>query len=515
MPALDVPETFGALLSRHEQDEQKVALMSTAPGNLAVSNGHPGSDSPSLSSVDRFGVNWQGRVVVIVGLAKSGVAAAKLLQRLGCRVRMTELRDTDTVRTTAAQLIDDGVEHVEWGAHSPRLFDGCEVVITSPGVPESAAPIHWATERQLPIISEIELAFRFCRAPIVAVTGTTGKSSVVTLIQRLLQASRRPAVACGNIGIPFAEVVPTLTPDAIAVVEVSSFQLARCDQFRPSIGVLLNLGTNHLDWHQDRLSYFQAKARLFRRQTSLDYAVLNAADPEVVALSGAVRAQRVWFGGRQDVAPFELDGATCRVLLENAQAVLQVGRILGVPDPLIYQTIREFRGLEHRLEYVTTIRGVRLINDAKSTTPDSLVYALEQVNGPVVPIIGGKDKGLDVESLRVVLADPKVRGVVLIGESRHKLRALINGTVQTAECETLEDAVQAAMRVARPGDTIVFSPAFASFDMFRNFEERGRQFKQLVWQFQSHAVSTIVVERRTRRRRRTRATTALAAPAQG
>ncbi len=432
-------------------------------------------------SVDRFGVDWRDRVVGVVGMARSGRAACQLLNQIGCRVRVSDRNDTEATRLVARQLLETGVERVELGDHSREIFHGCDVVVVSPGVPESALPVRWAQAEGLPILSEVELAFRFCAAPIVAVTGTNGKSSAVTLIHQLLNASGRPSVACGNLGIPFSTVIPTATPDTTVVVEVSSFQLLWCHEFRPNIGVLLNLGTNHLDRHADYDSYVTAKAKLFAKQTRDDFAVLNSGDAIMTRLGDQLRARRVWFGESSVNEPrFALESRTRHTLPENFQAVLQVGRILGFPDPFIYQTIREFRGLEHRIEYVATVRGVRFINDSKSTTPESCVYALNRSSGPVVPIIGGKDKGLDFRVLRPTLSQERVRGVVLIGESRPTLRAVLDGVPNIHESESLEDALRMAMTVARPGDTVLFSPACASFDMFRDFEERGAIFKQLV-----------------------------------
>ena len=438
-----------------------------------------------MNSIDRFGVSWRGRRVAVLGLGKSGLAAARLLQRLGCRVRVSEARETEELRQVAGRLLDAGVEEIELGRHSQQILEGCEAVVVSPGIAESLPLLRWAAAQGLPLLSEIELAFHFCPAPIVAVTGTNGKSSVVTLIQRVLAAAGRPAVCCGNVGIPFAEVLPSLTPRSIAVVEVSSFQLLGCRQFRPFVGVLLNLGTNHLDRHPDRAHYIAAKARLFARQTPEDYAVLNGTDPEVVALGKQVYAQRIWFGENLDNPPHvHLDPATCRALSANLQAVLQAGRILDIPDPFTYQVLRQFRGLEHRLESVGMVRGVTIVNDSKSTTPDSLLYALARASTPVVPIIGGRDKGLDFRALAAVLAEERVHGIVLIGESRRQLHALLNGRANVRECETLDGALETALTLARPGDTVLFSPACASFDMFKNFEDRGRIFKELVRQRQ-------------------------------
>ncbi len=434
-------------------------------------------------SGDRFGVDWAGRRVAVVGLGKSGLAACRLLQQVGCRVRVTERHDAESLKALAARLREEGIEAIELGRHHQSFLEGCETLVVSPGVLESATPIQWAQANDVPILSELELAFRFCESPIIAVTGTNGKSSVVTLIHRALRAARSPAVACGNLGTPLSDVLPALTPQTIAVVEVSSFQLVWCQTFRPAIGVLLNLGTNHLDWHRDRASYLAAKARLCQRQTPHDYAVLNRRDPEIVRLSASIRAKQVWFGSAdQQPAPFQLNAATCQALSDNAQAVLQVGRLLQIPDPLVHQVIREFRGLEHRLEYVATVRGVRVVNDSKSTTPDSFLYALVHSPGGVIPILGGQDKGLDFQPLKAALAQERVRGVVLIGAVRQRLRDLINGSTIVRESATLQDALQAAMALAHPGDTVLFSPACASFDMFRNFEDRGLAFKQLVAQ---------------------------------
>jgi UDP-N-acetylmuramoylalanine--D-glutamate ligase len=419
------------------------------------------------------------------------MAAAQLLRQVGASVHVSELRQTESTTAMAQALRRDGIERIELGDHSQDILEGCSGLVVSPGVPDTAGPVQWAREIGLPIISEIELAFRFCPSRIVAVTGTNGKSSVVTLIARLQAARRQPAVACGNIGIPFSGVVAGLTSETTVVAEVSSFQLMSCHTFRPEIGVLLNLGANHLDRHPDRRSYAAAKARLFQCQTAEDVAVLNGADPLVAELAERVPSRRVWFGGRSDENPpgLRLLPATRRLLPENLQAVLQVGRILGVPDPLAHQVIREFRGLEHRVEHLGTIRGVRVVNDAKSTTPESCRYALSLCPGAVVPILGGRDKGLDFGLLREPLAEARVRGVVLIGESRPMIRRLLRAETDVRECGTLEEALRAALACAHPGDTVLFSPACASFDMFRNFEERGRLFKALVARLQAEAAS--------------------------
>ena len=436
---------------------------------------------PSLRSQDRFGRSWEGRRVAVVGLGRSGLAAADLLCRAGAHVQATDARETPELRNARERLHAMGVDHVELGGHTKRVIEEAEAVVVSPGVPESTGPMQWAGGLGLPILSEIELAFCFCPASIVAVTGTNGKSTTVSLIAEALKAAGRHAVACGNLGVPFSSVIGDLTAQSIAVVEVSSFQLLRCEQFRPKIGVLLNIGTNHLDRHQDPSAYLAAKARLFQRQTPEDWAVLNGNDPRVASLHAQLFSQRLWFGENRDNPPgFSLAPETLRSLTDGAQAVLQVARLLDVPDPLTWQVIRAFRGLEHRLEPVATVGGVQFINDSKSTTPDSLLFALTQTPGEVVVILGGRDKGLDFSPLAEPLHQERVRGVVLIGESRARLRPLLNGSMTVRESPTLDDAVQAAAALAGPGATVLFSPACASFDMFLDFEDRGRSFKAIV-----------------------------------
>ncbi len=435
----------------------------------------------AATPTDIFGRSWDGRQVTVLGLGRSGVAAALLLHRMGARVFATDRRDTPELQAVKALLDAQGIEEIEVGTHTLRAIDHAELVVTSPGIPETSAPIQWAMQRQLPILSEIELAFHLCPSPVVAVTGTNGKSTAVTLIAAILNASGRRAVACGNLGIPFSSVIDQLTPQSVAVVEVSSFQLLGCERFRPAIGLLLNIGTNHLDRHQDRAAYVAAKARLFQAQTSSDWAVLNGVDPHVVAMAEGLHAQHAWFGENRSNPPkLQLAPQTCQALPANAQAVLQVARLLDIPDPLTWQIIRTFRGLEHRLESVATIRSVRFVNDSKSTTPESLLFALSRTQGDVVVMLGGRDKGLDFQTLIEPLHQKRVKGVVLIGESRARLRPLLNGSTLVRECASLPAAVEVAATLASPGTTVLFSPACASFDMFRDFEERGRAFKAIV-----------------------------------
>ncbi len=438
----------------------------------------------ALLSTDIFGASWQGRRVAVVGLGRSGLAAARLLCRLGCRVRATDARNSGDLQALERSLQAEGVEVVELGGHTTRALEDAELLVVSPGVDESSGPVQWALERQVPLMSEIELAFHFCPVPIIAVTGTNGKSTSVSLIAEILRTSGRPAVACGNLGIPFSSVLDELSPGSVAVVEVSSFQLLWCHQFRPKIAVLLNIGTNHMDRHQQHSAYLAAKARLFQRQTPEDWAVLNGRDAHVTHLAESLQAKRVWFGeNRSNANALLLAEETRRTLTDSAQAVLQVARLLRIPDPLAWQVIRSFRGLEHRMEPIATVDGVRYVNDSKSTTPDSLLFALRQTRGPVVVILGGRGKGLAFRPLIDPLHESRVKGLVLIGEARARIRPLLNGSTLVREATTLESAIRTAAQLAEPGTTILFSPACASFDMFRDFEDRGTAFKAIVRRF--------------------------------
>lgn len=437
---------------------------------------------PNLEAgVDRYGQSWKGRVVAVVGLGRSGMAAATLLRQAGAEVSATDARSAKALHHEIQLLAKLGITRIEVNGHTESSLDGADWVVVSPGVGEKSGPVAWARTKGVPVISEIELAFLFCPSPVVAVTGTNGKSTAVTLIAEILKSAGRKAIACGNLGTPFSSVVPQLAAGSFAVVEVSSFQLLHCRLFHPMIGVLLNIGTNHLDRHEDARAYLTAKARLFQAQLPSDHAVLNACEPKIVALSDSLCARRIWFGRNQaNPRRFRLAEQTLAAFPENMQAVLQVSRLLGIADALSWQVIRSFRGLEHRLESVDTLSGVHFVNDSKSTTPESLLYALNRTLGPVVAIIGGRDKGMDFETLVKPLTQDRVRGVVLIGESRARLRPLFNGSPKICESETLESAVKTAAELAGPGGTVLFSPACASFDMFRDFEERGRVFKSIV-----------------------------------
>jgi UDP-N-acetylmuramoylalanine--D-glutamate ligase len=319
-------------------------------------------------------------------------------------------------------------------------------------------------------MGEIEFAWRFCTKPVIAVTGSNGKTTTVNLITEVLKAGGKKVCLCGNVGIPFAQNV--LTPDVdYFVVEISSFQLELCTTFRPHIAVLTNFSQNHLDRHPDMQDYFEAKKRLFMNQMPSDFAVLNARDSWVKKIEGHVRSKVVFFNQAEDERN------------PNHLSVLEVARIIGIPDETALKVLETFPGVEHRTERVRILRGVEYINDSKATTAESGLWALTRVSGPIIMICGGHDKGkIDLSALNSLVKDKVKRMVVLTREEvvRKKLHDAFEGIVPLEDHTDMTEALQSAQAQAVTGDKVLLSPMFASFDMFNNFEERGKVFKQIV-----------------------------------
>lgn len=423
---------------------------------------------------------FEGRRVLVVGLGKSGVAAAGLLSRLGARVAVTEKRSKADCREWLSQL--PSTTEVENGAHH-FLSRSWDLVIASPGVP--SALLDSARARGIPLWGELELGYRVLaladRWPRLsaAITGTNGKTTTTALLGAIFKASGRSTVVAGNIGVPLCAVVNAVTPATALVLEVSSYQLETAEAFRPSVGAVLNVTPDHLARHKTLAAYAAAKFRLFQSQGTGDTAVLNAGDPWCRRLAPSVPGKLRWFGDRIPRgwdAPKNLPG---RHNVANALAAVACARALGVPAPAIAKALATFRGVEHRLERVRTWRGVRFINDSKATNVDSTRVALESFSKPLTVILGGQDKGAPYRPL-VPLLRKKAKAVLLIGEAAEKIERDMAGQVPLVRCETLARAVAQAAGTARPGDVVLLSPACASFDQFNNFEHRGRIFKELV-----------------------------------
>ncbi|MBN3033893.1 MAG: UDP-N-acetylmuramoyl-L-alanine--D-glutamate ligase [Candidatus Saganbacteria bacterium] len=423
-------------------------------------------------------MDLKGKKVTVFGAGRSGTAAAKKLLALGASVRLT---DSDP-RADVSVFNGLGLE-IELGGHSLGIIEGDDLIVVSPGVHLDLPVLAAARERDIPVIAEIELAFRFITKPIIAVTGTNGKTTTATLIGELLKAAGKPAVVAGNIGRPLIDVDETGLD--YLVVEVSSYQLEACESFRPKIGVILNIQPDHLERHHTMREYIAQKARLFRNQTGDDWLVYNQADRAVAEMVKKAKAKLVPFSrsrpGIVTLAPDQIK-IPGRHNLENALAAAQAAYLCGVSRETAAEVLRAFPGVEHRIEYVTTVAGVEFYNDSKGTNPDSTRVALETFRGRgIVLILGGRDKGVSLDELARDVRRG-VKAVVLIGEAAPRFEAAL----KAAGCEeiyragaSLPDAVKNAFLLAGRGDVVLFSPACASFDMFRDYEERGTVFKQL------------------------------------
>lgn len=437
--------------------------------------------------------------VLIVGLGKTGEAVADFLLNHGARVKISEKRTAEALGGAAEAWTARGAE-VEAGGHRPASFLGADLIIPSPGVPllpEVAA----AQAQGVPILSEIEIAYRFLKGRIIGITGTNGKSTTATLVHKILKDAGRKAYLAGNIGTPLISFVDRSRDDHVYVTEISSFQLEFVDAFRASIAAFLNVSQNHLDWHASFEAYFLSKAKLILGQRAGDRAVLNRDDARVWGLKALAPSDVYGFSRRRALGRgcflrgdriVLRDGpaATERDLmpvaevrlpglhnLENVCAAAMVGALSGVEPRSMRASIREFTGLEHRLEPVLTLRGVAFVNDSKATTVDAAIKAIESFDRPIVLILGGKDKGSDFTKLRR-LAKARVKTVVLVGAAKDKIRTALQGAVPMAEAGTFADVVPLAFAAASRGDVVLLAPACTSWDMFSNFEERGRVFKR-------------------------------------
>ena len=440
-------------------------------------------------------MDFQGRKVAVVGLASSGLAAAELLVSQGAAVIAVDAKPLEQLPGAAQALARMGVP---FRPQSPEALAGAECVVISPGVPAGLEILDEARRRGVPVIGEVELAFRFLQGEIIGITGSNGKTTTTALVGHLLQQCGIPAQVGGNIGtVPASAMVRSSRPGQWNVLELSSFQLETIQRFRARIGVALNVTEDHLDRHGSFERYAAAKARLFENQTAEDWAVLNADDPVTRGYATMTAARTLWFSLTRRVEPgawleqgiLMLGGEPLlpasdvplrgRHNLENILAASLAAFLAGAPASGIASAIRTFRAVEHRLEYVDTIRGVAYYNDSKATNVSSAVKAVEALQGPLWIILGGKDKGGSYAPLAEALRN-KARAALLIGQAAPLIARALEGLMPVVPCGTLEAAVAFAAENARPGDTVLLAPACASFDQFENYEHRGRVFKQLV-----------------------------------
>lgn len=439
------------------------------------------------------------RRIGIVGAARSGMAAALLCQRFGGRPFVSDNKDAGLFKAEIETLRENRIPY-EVGGHTEKLLE-CEYLIVSPGVPLDIDILRKAREKGLPLFSEIEVASWVCRGQIVAITGSNGKTTTTALLGKIFETAGYKTYVCGNIGAPFADVADRVGIDDIAVVEVSNFQLETISDFKPDVALILNLSPDHLDRHGTFDEYKKAKYRIAENMTADDSLILNADDAELTSADIATKATRLWFGidNKSSRSAFadgnflcvRRDGQTVKIIdqnkirirgphnLANAAAAALASIIIGVEPKDIALALEKFSGVEHRLENVGRVAGISFVNDSKATNVDSVCYALRSIDTPIHLILGGKHKGASYTPL-IEYAKGKVRNIVAIGEAKEIIFNELGTAFSVVFADTLEEAVGLSFEAALPGETVLLSPACASFDMFENYEHRGQVFKTAV-----------------------------------
>jgi UDP-N-acetylmuramoylalanine--D-glutamate ligase len=448
--------------------------------------------------------------VLVVGLGKSGVASALFLKSRGARVTVSDSKPEAELRNEILLLLDHGIT-VETGSHGDRTFRGQDLIIVSPGVPFDAPQLVQARAIEEAVIGELELAARFLAGPIVAITGANGKTTTTSLAGEIVAAGKFPTLVGGNIGTPAITFVDQAKSQTWIVLEVSSFQLETIVTFRPRIAVILNITPDHLDRHQTFANYVNAKARIFENQKPDDFTIVNADDATTAGLADRTRAQLFWFSRKKAVERgafvgeshiFFRDGQREREImpladiplkgahnLENVLAGISIGALVGCEPGQIREAVRNFKAVEHRLEFVAKIAGVDYYNDSKATNVDATIKALESFPANIHLILGGKDKGSDYTVLNELLRQ-RVKRAYTIGAAAAKIESQIQGAVEVDHSETLEVALRRASESAAAGDVVLLAPACASFDQFQNYEHRGRVFKEAVYSLADAAVKS-------------------------
>jgi len=452
-------------------------------------------------------VELKNKRVLVVGLARTGIATALFCATRGASVTATDSRGEAEIGADATAKLRAANVKLELGGHREETFLQPELIVPSPGVPADAPLLQAARAKGVTIWSEIELAYRFRQGKLIGITGSNGKTTTTSLVKHILRTASLPTILAGNIGTPLISCVERITHDTVTVVELSSFQLELIQEFRTDISVFLNLTPDHLDRHHTLELYGKAKARIFENQREEDFAILNADDPGTTPLA-PTRPQVYWFSRKQRTAQgaflrgadivFRNDGREEVVLqreevplagahnLENVLAAVAAARLAGASSKSVREGVMSFAGVEHRLEFVAEINGVRYFNDSKATNVDATLKALDAFPGRILVILGGKDKGSDYTALRMPLRERAILAL-LIGAAADKIDSEIAGSVAIERAGTLEHAVESAFETARAGDVVLLAPACASFDQFENYEHRGRVFKALVQELKQRA----------------------------
>jgi UDP-N-acetylmuramoylalanine--D-glutamate ligase len=453
-------------------------------------------------------LDLKNKKVLVVGLARTGLAVARFLKNRGAQVTATDLKEKDELGSCAQEAITMGIS-LKLGAHKTESFTGSDLVVLSPGVPHTITPIKAASRAGITVIGEVELASRYIKEPIVAITGTNGKTTTTSLIGEMLKASGCSVFVGGNIGAPLINYLNDGTRADVIVAEISSFQLDTIESFRPKVAVLLNVTADHLDRYSDFRHYVQSKGRLFHNQGSTDVAILNGIDPAICELESGIAAQRLYFnidstktddvtsetrrgvviGGKEmicglpgkppvmlSLAKFRLKG---RHNLENAAAASLAALVAGAERAGIQMALDTYECLHHRLEYLRDVNGVQYYNDSKATNVDAVKRSLESFDSPVILIMGGRDKGGSYTFLKKLIVK-RVKRLIAIGEAREKILSALGGLTPSEGARTLAEAVRLAHRAAAPGDVVLLSPGCSSFDMFTDYAERGEAFVKAV-----------------------------------
>jgi UDP-N-acetylmuramoylalanine--D-glutamate ligase len=444
----------------------------------------------------------KGKKVLVVGLGKSGLAAALFLRHKGAQVTVSDVRSAESLAKEIPALLEEGIM-VEAGGHGLLTFRRQDLIVVSPGVPLDTPELAQAKSFGRPVIGELELAARFLKGKILAITGSNGKTTTTALAGEILQEAGLPTLVAGNIGEPVVGHIEESTENTWSVLEVSSFQLESTEQFHPAIAVILNITPDHLDRHGTFENYALAKERIFAAQDANDCLVLNADNARTAEAAVRSCARVYWFSIENSVEQGawvesgqvvyrSAPGAEIESIMplgdiplkgehnvENVLAAVCACRLAGASPEAIRRAIETFKAVEHRLEYVATINGVEYYNDSKATNVDATAKAVAAFSGGVHLILGGKDKGSDYTQLSQLLRE-RVRAVYTIGSAAAKIESHLRGVVSIRSCETLANAVNAAAGAARPGEIVLLAPACSSFDQFENYEHRGRVFKELV-----------------------------------
>jgi UDP-N-acetylmuramoylalanine--D-glutamate ligase len=437
----------------------------------------------------------KGKKVLVVGLGRAGIAAAKLLEARGARVTVTDKKGREELKEALREFEGRRIR-IEPGSHPSELLGDRELIVASPGISPNIPLLERAKEKKIPIIGELELASSFLKVPIIAVSGTNGKTTTTTLVGKILKKEGKRVAVAGNIGHPLSSCVNGSYE--LIVTEVSSFQLERIKTFHPFISIMLNIAPDHLDRYRDLDEYIEAKKKIFLNQRESDFAVLNRDDPNCRTLS--IGAKEIFFsreeleegvylkgervmanlsGRSQEIIHQEEIGIKGPHNLENALAAIATCLILKVKITSIRRVLKKFKGIPHRMEFVGEIKGVRFINDSKATNVSSVMKSLVSFKEPIILIAGGKDKGLDYSSLRS-LVEKRVKALILLGEAKEKIAQALSSCKRIKMAEDMKEAVNIAFELAEEGEIILLSPACSSYDMFQDFQERGEAFKEAV-----------------------------------